>query len=323
MPSAQLFPDPPSPANADFGETGYAMDGILLVDKPAGPTSHDVVARMRATTGERRIGHTGTLDPMATGLLVLVLGKATRLSNYLTGSEKSYRAVVRLGWSTDTDDALGQRKPSPADAPAADLPEDTLIIRALDRFRGEFDQVPPQHSAKKVGGERAYDLARKATVVELRAVPVTVSSLDLIRREGDLVTLAVTGSAGFYVRALARDLGEALGCGAHLAELRRVGAGRFGIDDAIPMAEAERLGRDVEARLISPADALSELPSVVVTARGLTRAQHGNPLSPEHLEGRWLPPAGGKPTRILDAQGTLVALAHARGGALHPNLVLS
>lgn len=294
------------------------MDGILLIDKPAGPTSHDVVARMRAVSGERRIGHTGTLDPMATGLLILVLGKATRLSNYLTSGEKSYEAVIRLGWFTDTDDAMGQRKGNPAQ-----LPADSSLERALERFRGEFDQLPPQHSAKKVGGERAYDLARKDTLVELRAVPVTVSALELLGREGDLVTVAVTASAGFYVRALARDLGETLGCGAHLAELRRVGAGRFRIEDAIAMAEAERLGRGIDAHLISPADALSELPFVVCTAAGLARAQHGNPLSPEHLEGRWVSPAGGKPTRVLDAQGTLVALAHARGGALHPAIVLS
>ena len=147
-------------------------------------------------------------------------------------------------------------------------------------------------------------------------------SLTASPREGELLAVHVTATAGFYVRALARDLGEALGCGAHLASLRRTRVGTFDVSGAIPLADAERLGRGIAARVLSPAEALAELPAVTVTAAGLKRALHGNSLGPEHLSNRWIPPAGQKATRVLDDQGTLVALAHARGGFLHPRLVL-
>jgi tRNA pseudouridine55 synthase len=297
------------------------MDGILLVDKPSGPTSHDVVARLRSVTGERSIGHTGTLDPLATGLLPLVLGRATRLSAYLTGGDKTYEATVRLGFFTDTDDALGR----PLGPPAQVLPDDEAIAAAVSRFRGTIAQVPPSHSAKKIAGRKAYDMARQDAPLELEPVTIAVASLTCGARDGDRVPLTVTASAGFYVRALARDLGEALGCGAHLAALRRTRAGTFDVANAIPLAEAERLGPAVASRLLSPAAALADLPAVTVTPLGLRRAVHGNPLGPEHLVGRWIPPAGGlpaRPVRILDADGRLIALAHARGGSLHPAVVL-
>lgn len=296
------------------------MDGVLLIDKPTGPTSHDVVARLRAVTGERRIGHTGTLDPLASGLLPLVLGSATRLSSYLTGGEKTYEAIVRLGFATETDDALGE----PIGPAVTTLPDDAAIEAALTGFRGRFDQTPPAHSAKKVGGEKAYVLARQDRPPDLPAVPVTVSRLERTAREGDQVSLVVTATAGFYVRALARDLGRVLGCGGHLAALRRTRAGRFDVSAALPLAEAERLGADVAGWLIPPAEALAELPGVVATALGERRALHGNPLGPEHVAGRWVPPGGpsGAPVRILAENGRLLALAHARGGALHPAVVL-
>jgi tRNA pseudouridine55 synthase len=297
------------------------LDGVLLIDKPAGPTSHDVVARIRAVTGERRVGHTGTLDPLATGLLPLVLGRATRLSAHLTGGAKTYEATVRLGFGTDTDDAQG----APLGPAAARVPGDAAIDAALARFRGTFAQVPPSHSAKKIGGHRAYDLARQDAAPVLAPVTVTVTHLERTGREAGLLRLTVTATAGFYVRALARDLGRDLGCGAHLAALRRIRAGRFDVADALPLAEAERLGRDVAGRLIPPAEALADLAAVTVTPAGLQRTLHGNPLSPEHLAGRWVPPAGARadaPVRILDADGRLLALAHSRGGALHPAVVV-
>jgi len=297
------------------------MDGVLLIDKPTGPTSHDVVARLRAVTGERAVGHTGTLDPLATGLLPLVLGRATRLSAHLTGGDKTYEATVRLGFSTDTDDADGR----PLGPPQTALPDATALDAALTRFRGTFEQRPPSHSAKKVGGHKAYDLARREVPVVVVPVKVTVSHLECTGSDGDRVHLTVTAAAGFYVRALARDLGEALGCGAHLASLRRTRAGRFDIADAIPLAEAERLGPGLAGRVISPADALGDLPAVTVTPLGLRRAMHGNPLSPEHLAGRVVPPSGGAASgsvRILNEAGALVALAHSRGGTLHPAVVL-
>ncbi|HEX5068878.1 MAG TPA: tRNA pseudouridine(55) synthase TruB [Vicinamibacterales bacterium] len=295
------------------------MDGVLLVDKPSGPTSHDIVARLRSVSGERSIGHTGTLDPLASGLLPLVLGRATRLAQFLTGGDKTYDAVIRLGSFTDTDDAQGQAVP---DAGGGPRPDDAALDAALTAFRGTFLQVPPRHSAKKIAGHKAYDLARQDRPVDLDPVSVTVRSLDLISRSGDDVRLTVTATAGFYVRALARDIGQALGCGAHLAALRRTRSGTFGVEQALPFADVERLGRDVERHLLSPSEALRDLAVVTVTELGLRRARHGNPLSPEHLSGRWVPP-GAAPVRVLDEAGRLVALAYARGGALHPSVVLS
>jgi tRNA pseudouridine55 synthase len=295
------------------------VDGVLLIDKPAGPTSHDVVARMRRATGEPSIGHTGTLDPRATGLLPLVLGRATRLASLLTGADKTYEAAIHLGVATDTDDADG--KPI-GPAAAVDL-DDAAIDRALERFRGSFDQRPPAHSAKKIAGRKAYDLARRAKPVSLAPVPVIVHRLERTGRDGPLLHVSVTATSGFYVRALARDLGEMLGCGAHLQALRRTRSGQFDVDRAIPLGEAERPGADLSARLVSPADALPELPDVTVTDAGLRRATHGNALGPEHLEGRWVPAATGRqPVKVLDPTGRLVALAHSRGGALHPVVVL-
>jgi tRNA pseudouridine55 synthase len=296
------------------------VNGVLLVDKPSGPTSHDVVARLRRATGERAIGHTGTLDPRATGLLPLVLGRATRLASLLSSGEKTYEATITLGLATDTDDADGQPIGQPSTAAP---PDEAAVDAALDAFRGTFLQIPPRHSAKKVAGRKAYELARRAQPVELAPVPVTVSALERLSLDGADLRIRVSAGSGFYVRALARDLGDRLGCGAHLQALRRTRSGGFDVADAIPLDEAERLGRDLESRLIQAAEALPHLPAVRMTASGLTRAMHGNPLGPADLEGRWVPPAGaGGPIRLLAGDGRLVALAHARGGALHPVTVL-
>src|SRR5262245_34537503 len=197
------------------------MDGVLLIAKPSGPTSHDVVSRIRHATGQREVGHTGTLDPHATGLLPLVLGRATRLSSLLTGGDKTYEATVRLGFATETDDDEG----SVVGERCETLPEDSQIAAAIDQFRGTFEQVPPAHSAKRVEGARAYELARRSQDVVLRPVTVTVRQLDIIERTGESLRLRVTATSGFYVRALARDLGVRLACGAHLAALRRTQSG--------------------------------------------------------------------------------------------------
>ena len=295
------------------------MHGVLLVDKPSGPTSHDVVARLRRTSGERSVGHAGTLDPQATGLLVLVFGRATRLAAWLTSGDKTYEATVRLGVSTDTGDAEGQT----SSAPAGVLPGTAAIDAALDAFRGTFDQVPPAYSAKRVKGVKAYDLARRAQPVTLAPVRVTVRQLERRSCEGDRLDLRLTATAGFYVRALARDLGDRLGCGAHLAALRRTRSGTFDVSAALPFDEAERLGRDLEDRLIAPADALPDLPAVELTPAGLERAAHGNWLSPEHLApGSRALPSGTARVRLIGAGGRLVGLAEPRRGALHPVVVL-
>ena len=295
------------------------MTGVLLIDKPSGPTSHDVVARIRRVTRERGIGHTGTLDPRASGLLPLVLGKATRLAALLTGSDKTYDATICLGVSTDTDDGDG----APLGAAITTLPDDAAIDLALESFRGEIAQVPPAHSAKRIRGEKAYELARRAEPVTLAPVTVTVRSLERLARQDERLDLRVTASAGFYVRALARDLGSRLGCGAHLAALRRTRSGHFDVADAIPLETAERLGPELAARLISPTEALPHLPSVRLTPAGLTKVSHGNPVGPEHLEGGWIPAATAPgPVRILGPEGDLAALGHSRGGLVHPSVVL-
>ena len=295
------------------------MDGVLLIDKPAGPTSHDVVARLRRSSRERSIGHTGTLDPRATGLLPLVVGRATRLAALLSGKDKTYQATIRLGWSTDTDDADGAALGEPTRA----RPEPDTLREVLAGFVGSFEQVPPRHSAKKLHGRRAYDLARRRQEFDLTPVPVTVSRLELVGRTDETIDLEVAASAGFYVRALARDLGARLGCGAHLAGLRRVRSGTFDISQAVSLDEAEQLGPGVESRLIPPAAALADLPAVELTDGGLKRAVHGNPVGPEHLAGRWVPPATSEgPVRLLAGDGRLVGLARSRGGALHPAVVL-
>jgi tRNA pseudouridine55 synthase len=295
------------------------MDGVLLIDKPCGPTSHDVVARLRRTTGERSIGHTGTLDPNATGLLPLVLGRATRLALFFSGSDKTYEATIRWGFATDTDDAAGVVRGVATSA----RPADDDVDLALEAFRGTFSQIPPQHSAKKVRGAKAYDLARGGQSVDLAPVTVTIHSLEVLQRSDDLVAIRLRASAGFYVRALARDLGHRIGCGAHLAGLRRIASGRFTIADAITLAEAEREGPGIAARLLSPAEALSSLPAVSVTDLGLRRAAHGNSVGPEHLRGAGMPLlAGGQRVRILEPGGALLAVAESRGGALHPIVVL-
>jgi len=296
------------------------MNGVLLIDKPAGPTSHDVVARIRNIAKERSVGHTGTLDPGATGLLPLVMGKATRLAPYFSGSEKTYIAEVRLGFETSTDDAQGEE----AETFKGSWPSASDVQGALEQFKGSFEQVPPQVSAKRVDGKKSYDLVRKDKGVELKPVPVHVSSLIVHECTGARVRLEVTASAGFYVRALARDLGRVLGCGGHLSALRRTRSGAFELARAIKLEDAERLGPGVEAHLISPAAALAHFPAVTANLAGFKRATHGNSLAPHHLAGQFVPTTGtGQKVRILAEDGSLIALADSRGGELHPAVVIA
>lgn len=206
------------------------MNGILLVDKPQGLTSHDVVARARRALNTRAIGHSGTLDPLATGLLILCIGPATRLSEYLLGQDKRYVATITLGISTNTDDSDGEilaQRPIP-DISAAQL------THIKQQFSGLISQIPPQFSAIKRNGQRAYALARKGEQVALEARQVTVSELDLTI-EGDHMQMAVRCTSGTYIRSLARDIGEQLGCGGHLSMLRRTHIGPFSVDEATPI----------------------------------------------------------------------------------------
>jgi tRNA pseudouridine55 synthase len=301
------------------------MHGALIIDKPAGPSSHDVVARVRRATAVRRIGHTGTLDPMATGVLVLLLGRATRLARFLAAGEKAYDATVRLGVATDTYDATGREVPLDAAAPIPAAAVDRAAIEAaLAGFRGALRQAPPPYSAKHVGGVRAYALARRRRPVVPAPVVVTVHALDLTWVENERVGLQVVSSGGFYVRSLAHDLGVRLGCGAHLEALRRTGTGGFSLAEAVPLGTVEAEGAGALERLVPMADLLPGLPGCVLTERGAQRAAHGNTVGAAEIAGRLGDLAGaGGPVRLLDRTGALVAIAEPDEGlALHPVVVL-
>ncbi|HET7710344.1 MAG TPA: tRNA pseudouridine(55) synthase TruB [Thermoanaerobaculia bacterium] len=221
------------------------VDGVLLVDKKAGLTSHDVVERFRRRTHVKKAGHTGTLDPLATGLLVLCVGKTTRLQAYLMGMEKTYEGVIQFGWATDSYDATGTPLSDPVEANV----EGVDFAPLIDRFRGEIDQMPPRFSAKKVQGVRAYELARKGEEVELKTKRVTVYEFVVVGIEGSRMRFRVRSSAGTYMRSLAHDLGAAAGIPAHLRELRRTAIGSFDVSDALPY---ERLESDPPSAILSP-----------------------------------------------------------------------
>ena len=280
------------------------MDGVLVIDKPLGPTSFDVVRQVRSLLKVKKAGHTGTLDPMATGVLPVCLGEATKVAGYITEGDKAYDAVVRLGMETDTQDAQG--KPT-AEAPVPPLTA-VLLESALAPFRGTFEQVPPMYSAVKIAGKRLYELARAGEEVERASRTVTVHELVLRDFSADRLTLSVRCSKGFYVRTLAFELGRALGCGAHLEALRRTASGPFTLARALPLGELASLSRDVVAgRLVSLGDALTELPSVRVNAEEARRVSHGVPVEVAPLPGK---------VRVLGPDGALLAMAEVVGGRL-------
>ena len=297
-----------------------------MVDKPGGPTSHDVVERVRQALRVRRAGHTGTLDPFATGVLPICVGKATRLARFLAESDKSYRATVRLGFATTTDDLTGE----PVGPPGAGAAEEGAVRRACVTLTGDLRQVPPAYSAKRVDGRRLYELARRGVAVERVSVPVTVHTLRVLAVEGDRVELDVRCSAGTYVRALARDLGEALGTGAHLVALRRTEAAGFGLDRAVSWDDLTSAPAD---RLLPLGDVLPHVPAVRVSEEGAAAVRHGRDLDRRLvLEG--FPEAPPPRLRVLDREGRLLALAVPRGFSpqvpglpvtpvLHPDVVLA
>ncbi|HXE80416.1 MAG TPA: tRNA pseudouridine(55) synthase TruB [Vicinamibacterales bacterium] len=305
--------------SSDFStpSSAGACDGVLVIDKPRGLTSHDVVAAVRRALGERRAGHTGTLDPMATGVLPLLLGRATRLARFVTGADKTYEARVRFGWETDTDDATGVALTPPRSGAV----EAAAVERALTAFRGTILQEPPRVSAKKVGGKRAYALARAASAPALAPVAVTIRRLHLLETTEDgTALLHVVCSAGCYMRALARDLGRALGTGAHLAALRRLASGRFTLADAVPLDVVLRDPAAARAAIRPSAQAVGDLPAVTLAGAALARARHGATVD----VGR-APEAGPEgAVRILDPEGGLVGIARQgpRPGVLHPFVVL-
>jgi tRNA pseudouridine55 synthase len=301
------------------------LHGVLVVDKPEGPTSHDVVDAVRRALRVRHVGHTGTLDPLATGVLPVCVGKATRLARFLGGGDKTYRATVRLGFATTTDDRLGEPL-----GPVREATVDTAAVEsALATLRASRVQLPPVFSAKHVEGRRAHELAREGRDVPRQPVAVTFHFLDLLERRRDELTIEVRCSPGTYVRALARDLGDALGVGAHLTALRRTRSGAFGLEQALSLDAVEA---DGARSLIPLGGLLPEMPAVRVGLEGRVALGHGRDLGRSLvLEG--FPSDPPPRLRVLDEQGALLGLAVPRGfepspaglrvePLLHPDLVL-
>jgi tRNA pseudouridine55 synthase len=300
-------------------------------------TSHDVVARVRRILHERRVGHTGTLDPFATGVLLMLVGRATRLAQFLSGAEKEYQAVVRFGYSTDTGDLTGKPKSDISEGTKPSSPliwSDREIEAALQSLRGEIDQIPPMYSAKKRDGRKLYELARRGETVERDSVRVMIREFEALRCAGQFLTdnadgtvdltVRVVCSAGTYVRTLAETLGELLGVGAHLAELRRTRAGDFSIESAVTLEQLEgTVGvKELATILLLPDEALRSMPSVDLTERDAQRVRQGIPISlSQHSQGA---AAQGDNVKMRDELGRLVAVGcyDAATQSLQPRVVI-
>ncbi len=289
------------------------IHGVLPLDKPQGPTSHDAVAAVRRALRTRQVGHTGTLDPFATGLLLVCVGSATRLSEYLTALPKTYLATLRLGQATDTDDLTGT--PLSTSEVWRDLSEEA-VRTALDAQVGEILQLPPRYSAKKVGGERMYAVARRGEEVVRTPVPVTVYRVTLVELALPDVTFEVECGSGTYIRAIARDVGDALGVGGHLHALRRTRVGVHDVARAVPMDALEDAER-VAAALLAPADALAHLPRVEVDEEEAAALTHGRALP-----ARGAVPAE-TPVALVGPEGRLVAVGEREGRFLRPRKVFA
>lgn len=274
------------------------VSGVLVVDKPVGLTSHDVVQIIRRGTNIRRAGHTGTLDPRASGVLVVLIGPAVRLSEYVSASDKRYQATLRLGSSTDTFDAEGRVTSSAS----VDHITEEQFQQVLARFVGEIQQVPPPYSAIKVKGRKAYEMAREGEEVSLEPRTIHVYSLDLLEWDPPEAVIDVFCSSGTYVRSLANDLGAALGCGAHLIGLRRTKSGRFTLRDAVPLRRLEESFRtgDWYKYLIPAAEALGDWPAIELDADQVELIRHGHRIPAQAGSNDWV--------RGVSQQGDLVAL---------------
>lgn len=293
------------------------MDGIVNINKPAGITSHDVVLHARRIFGEKRIGHTGTLDPLATGVLVLCVGRATRVAQYLEAGEKEYRAVMRLGIITDTLDAEGRVLETRTYAP----PGRGDLDRVIRRFIGVQLQSPPAFSAVKIGGTPSYRLARQGKAKPNKPKLVTIHEIELLSYENPLVGLAVRCSKGVYIRSLCADIGDTLGMGAHLASLERTRSGPFSIAEALTLQELQALAAAGDVgRAIMPIDrALAEFPAVSLTEAESVRIAHGNRLPGPAVA---LNTPGGL-VRLHGPSGRLLALARLDQGVFSPEVVFS
>lgn len=277
--------------------------GLLLVDKPAGMTSHDVVAIVRRATGSQRVGHTGTLDPFATGLLVVLVGRGTRLIPYIDGEPKVYDAIVRFGAETDTDDVTGTVT---REAP---LPSEAAVGEAIVRLTGAIDQTPPAYSAKKVDGTRAYDAARRGAALELKPSAVRVHSWTSVARTDTELTARITCSGGTYVRALARDLGRLANSAAHLGALRRTRSGPFDVGDAVTLDQIR--GGIVPLRPLR--SGVPSMPTQHLDDAEMRRVVHGNAIAARTV---------GPRVALIDDEETLIAVADREADELRPALVL-
>jgi len=308
------------------------MDGLLVIDKPAGMTSHDVVANARRILKERRIGHTGTLDPFATGVLLVLIGRATRLAQFLSGTDKEYDAIIRLGYATDTGDRTGTPISGPQDLSHGGRWSEEEIGKALASLRGWIDQVPPMYSAKKIGGKKLYELARRGEEVERKPIHVCIHEFEAIRPDGELIKdnqdgtfdfhVRVVCSAGTYVRSLAVDFGKRLSVGAHVAELRRTRVGDFTVTNAVTLEQLKTsFGEEaLGTMLLRPSAALSQLPFVHLTGDDVRRARHG--MEVKVGETAW---ADGEKVKMCDANDHLIAVGDydATSRSLHPGVVLA
>ena len=298
------------------------LDGAIVIDKPKGRTSHDVVEAVRRIAGFRQVGHLGTLDPLATGVLVLLLGRATRLAQFYTGRRKRYDAVFRFGFSTDTFDADGAPR-GPDTPPVLDPAE---IERLAATRVGRFEQMPPPFSAKKIHGRPAHELARKQKPVELQPVEVEVHEFRILEVAGTRAHFTIECGAGTYIRSLAQEMGAALGCGAHLAEIVRTAVGEFTLDQAVKLEELERAPRSDFPRFVIPLkQLLPDLPSVVVLPILERRIRHGSkfnvtlgqiqPGSVHAAQGATAQLDSGEPKpprlRVFSQQEHLIAIAEA------------
>jgi tRNA pseudouridine55 synthase len=282
------------------------MDGLLIIDKPAGITSHDVVARVRRILNTKRVGHTGTLDPFATGVMVILVGKATRLAQFLDKDEKEYEAIIQFGYETDTGDLTGTHDPELA------IQEDDAATRlsgvewksVLDKFRGDIEQVPPMYSAKKVGGKKLYEHARKGEVIERepRRVSITRIAVEEIGDQPTQMKLSVTCSAGTYIRTLAEDIGRSIGMGAHLAALRRTRAGAFDLSTSVTLDDlAETDAASIS--LVPMEGAVNHLPAMEIGPERIEKTRGG--LSTRASDDQW---EDGTFIQMLDDRSKLLAI---------------
>jgi tRNA pseudouridine55 synthase len=295
-----------------------SQDGILVIDKPEGLTSHDVVARVRKLLGTRRVGHAGTLDPFATGVLVVCVNRATRLVQFLTGDDKEYVATMRLGFATDTGDLTGTPKTPVTDA--GNITSDK-VQETFSRFLGPIKQIPPMYSAKKVGGVKLYEMARRGEEIERAPVVVEIKKLELLKSAApfgrtqaiaqtapDEFSFRVVCSSGTYIRALAEEIGALLGVGAHLMRLRRTRSGNCSLDDAVTLEELDDLARSgPERRIMIPMADTIVMPALQVGSEERNSVSHGRSI--EHPEGSRADYANGTLAKLCDKKNQLIAIA--------------